>query len=338
MKNYIALGLILLSSLVSFGQTNAPVKKLNVVTTLPVLRDIAAQVGGEWVLVQSLAEPNQDAHFVQPKPTLIKKAAVADVFIEVGMSLELWGQKIIDAAGNTKIQTGQPGRVITSNGVDMMEIPLVLSREFGDVHPNGNPHIWLDPINVKKMAVNIYDGFVRVDPTHQEAYQKNLEAYQKKIDEALFGSELLKIVGSKKLTRLCEQGNLIKYLEEKKLISKLGGWLKKSENLRGKKVVTYHRTWAYFANRFGFKVLAEIEDKPGIPPSIRHRDEVVALMNQNNVRTILMEIFYDRVPAEYIAKKAAGKIVQVPIDVGALPQAGTYIDFIGYILAQLSKT
>ena len=169
--------------------------KLYVVTTLPILKDIAENIGQEFVKVESLAEPNQDAHFVQPKPTLMKKVSKADVFIELGLSLELWGQKIIDSVGNVRIQSGQPGRIIASNGVSTLEVPQILSRDFGDVHPQGNPHIWLDPLHVKKMAENIKIGFSNVDPAHEAIYAKNLLSYQTKIDVALFGEKLVNEVG-----------------------------------------------------------------------------------------------------------------------------------------------
>lgn len=312
--------------------------KLSVVTTLPVLKNIVEEVGGKWVSVESLADPAQDAHFVQPKPTLMKKVAQADAFVEIGLALELWGQKVVDSSGNPRVQTGQPGRIIAANGIATLEVPQVLSREFGDVHPNGNPHVWLDPINVKRMAANIAAGLSLVDAAHQKEFASNLEAFEKKIDNALFGADLVKAVGSKKLTRLCEQGNLFSYIKTKKLDAKVGGWLKKGQILRGKSVVTYHRTWAYFAARFDFSLAAEIEDKPGIPSSPKHRDDVISLMKAKNVQVILKELFYDRVPAEYIAKQTGAAIVEVPIDVGAVKEAGSYVDMIDYILDRLVAT
>jgi len=308
------------------------------VTTLPVLKDLVVNVGKDLVEVESLAEPNQDAHFVQPKPTLMKKVAKADVFVEVGLSLELWAQKIVDSTSNTRVQIGQPGRVIAASGVAALEIPQVLSRDFGDVHPQGNPHVWLDPVNIKQMAINIKNALVLADPIHKESYEKNLLEYQNKIDVFLFGQKLIDAVGSKKLTRLCEQNELMSFLQKKKLDHLLDGWLKKAVPLRGQEIVTYHRTWAYLSNRLGIKVAAEIEDKPGIPPSAKHRDEVVQLMKHNKVATILMEIYYDRLPADYIAKQTKASVVQVPIDVGAVKAAGNYFELMDYIVDQLLAT
>ncbi|MEI6805432.1 MAG: metal ABC transporter substrate-binding protein [Myxococcaceae bacterium] len=273
---------------------------IKVVTTLPVLKNITEEIGGSRVSVQSLAEPSQDAHFVQPKPTFMKKVREADLFIEVGLELELWGQKVIDSSGNPKVQIGQPGRVFASAGVPTIEIPTVLSRQLGDVHPYGNPHIWLDPVLVKKMAKNIAAGLTAVDYEGKAIYEKNLKAFQNKIDQAL-------VV-----------------------------WEKKAKSISNKKLVTYHRSWSYFANRFGFEVLGQIEVKPGIPPTPKHRDEIILLMKEAGVKTILAELFYDRTPSEYVSKRTDAKIVQVPIDVGAIPEAKDYFSLITYILEKLS--
>lgn len=272
---------------------------IKVVTTLPVLKNITEEIGGSRVSVQSLAEPNQDAHFVQPKPTFMKKVRGADLFIEVGLELELWAQKVIDSAGNPKVQMGQPGRVLASFGVPTLEIPQVLSRQLGDVHPYGNPHIWLDPVLVKKMAKNIANGLIAVDFEGQASYEKNLKIFQDKLDKALIA------------------------------------WEKKAQKIANKKIITYHRSWSYFVKRFGLEVLGQIEVKPGIPPTPKHRDEIILLMKEAGIKTILTELFYDKTPSEFIAARTGAKIVQVPIDVGAIPEAKDYFSLISYILDRL---
>lgn len=274
---------------------------IKIVTTLPVLKNITEEIGQDRVSVQSLAEPSQDAHFVQPKPTFMKKVREADLFIEVGLELELWAQKVIDSAGNPKVQIGQPGRVYASSGISTLEIPQVLSRQLGDVHPYGNPHIWLDPILVKKMAKNIAQGLISIDPKDKVLYERNLKIFQDKIDKAMIA------------------------------------WEKKAKAIPNKKLVTYHRSWSYFSNRFGFEVLGQIESKPGIPPTPKHRDEIITLMKEAGAKIILAELFYDKTPSEYIAKRTGAKIVQVPIDVGAVPEAKDYFSLMTYILEKIAN-
>src|SRR5687768_10425188 len=149
----------------ALGQDEAK-RKLEVVATTGVLASIAQAVGGERVEVQALADPRQDPHFVEPRPTLMQRARGADVFVEVGLQLELWAQKVVDGSGNARIQSGQPGRVVAAQGLHTLELPASLSREWGDVHPSGNPHVWLDPLNAGALADNIAAGLARVDPAH----------------------------------------------------------------------------------------------------------------------------------------------------------------------------
>jgi len=299
----ILISLNLLSSPVLAGSAPARQegKPLEVVTTLGVLADLARTLGGPYVHAEALADPRQDPHYVEPKPTLMEKARAADLFVEVGLGLELWGDKVVAGSGNPRIQAGQPGRVIASQGVQTLELPAVLSREWGDVHPQGNPHVWLDPLNARIMAENIERALAAADPAHAEAFHTNLEAFQRRIDEALFGAELVDDVGARQLARQARAGRLNEYLEREGLSDKLGGWLARAAPLRGRPIITYHKTCIYLAERFGFTIPIEIEEKPGIPPSARQRDHVVERIRTLGVKTLLQEVFYERAAADYFA-------------------------------------
>lgn len=276
-------------------------EKLNVVATLPVLADIARKVGGDAVDVKGLAQPNQDPHFVIPVPTLMKKARDADVFIENGLSLELWAQKVVDGSANSRIQPGQPGRIVASKGIPTLEVPSQMSREWGDVHPGGNPHVWLDPENAKIIARNISEGLSRVAPAQKSVFEAGLKKFVADID------------------------------------ARMPGWMDKAKSLKGKSIITYHKSFIYFAKRFGFTVPMEIEEKPGIVPSARHRDELIALMKRLNIKTIALELFYDRTAADYIAARTEAKVVPVPIDVGADAAAADYFSLIDLLVTRLSQ-
>ena len=313
-------------------------KKLEVVTTLGVLASLAREVGGDRIHAEALSDPRQDPHYVEPRPTLMQKARAADVFVEVGLQLELWGEKVVSGSGNPRIQQGQAGRVVASAGVQTLELPSVLSREWGDVHPYGNPHVWLDPLNAKTMAGNIAAALERLDAAHADEYRQHLEDFEKRIDAALFGKKLVEQVGGRQLARQARQGRLAEYLERENLAGELGGWLKKAEPLRGRPLVTYHKTSAYLASRFGFLVPIEIEEKPGIPPSARHRDRVLELMRVQKVKTILQEIFYERSAADYLAEKTGARAVLVPIDVGSEVGVSDYFALIDRLLDELVRS
>ena len=318
------LSFLLLAAFGAAAPAQPRAAKIKVVTTLGVLASLAHEVGGEFVEAEALADPQQDPHFVQPRPTLMEKARAADVFVELGMQLELWAQKVVEGSGNPRIQPGQPARVVASTGISALELPRELSREWGDVHPYGNPHVWLDPLNTKDMAANIAQGLEAVDPAHKEQYEANLKRFQERIDTALFGAELVKQVGGRMLTRQARQGRLAEYLAQKQLEKSLGGWLARAAPLAGRPVVTYHKSWVYFAERFGLKIPIEIEEKPGIPPSARHRDAVVERMKTQKVRTVLHEVFYDQGAADYLAQETGAHKAIVPIDVGASAGAADY--------------
>jgi zinc/manganese transport system substrate-binding protein len=329
-------------SLVALGGAalaqDAAKTKLHVVTTLGVLADLARQVGGDLVDASALADARQDPHYVEPRPTLMQRARDADVFIEIGLQLEMWGDKVVAGSGNTKIQTGQPGRIVASTGISTLELPTTLSREWGDVHPYGNPHVWLDPLNAKDMAANICDGLCKVDAAHASDYKAHLEAFQSKIDDSLFGAELVKQVGGKKLARLAREDRLNDYLQSKDLTKLLGGWLKLAQPLKGRPVITYHKTSIYLANRFGFGVPVEIEEKPGIPPSARHRDAVIEMIQQQGIKTVMQEPYYDRSAADYLAAQTKVHVIVVSIDVGTEVGVADYFALIDTLLGHLIES
>jgi zinc/manganese transport system substrate-binding protein len=334
------LSLLIAASLLPAGARgqNGSERKLQVVATSGVLASMAKVVGGDRVEVQALSSPRQDPHFVEPRPTLMQRAREADVFIEVGLQLELWAQKVVDGSGNPRIQTGQPGRIVASQGITTLEMPSSLSREWGDVHPNGNPHVWLDPLNAGEMAANIAAGLARVDSAHADEYAQRAEAFQRDLQERLFGRDLCTEIGASKLGRLARQGRLTEYLDSHQLAAKLGGWLKRAQPLRGKPIVSYHKTFVYLADRFELKIAAEIEEKPGIPPSARHRDAVLAMMQEQKVHTILQEIFYDRTAADYLAERTGARVAVVPIDVGEDVGLDGYPALIDHLLDELLES
>src|SRR5262245_37434611 len=195
----------------------APTKKITVVCTLPTLKSLAEEVGGNRVDVISLAKGDQDPHFVTPTPVLMRRTREAGLFIENGFSLELWADEVVNGSGNSKIFRGNPGRVVAGTGVSALEIPSVLTRELGDIHPQGNPHVWLDPLLAKAEANNIAEALKRADPEGVAYYDQRKADFDRRIDAALFGDELVKLVGIQKLTRLAWSGELDTFLESNKV-------------------------------------------------------------------------------------------------------------------------
>jgi zinc/manganese transport system substrate-binding protein len=313
-------------------------KKLKIVTTLNYLRYVAQQVGGDKVEAVALANPKQDPHYVTPTPTMNQTAKDAGLFIENGLSLDIWSKNVLDASGNPNIQTGSPGHLIATINVPVKELPTEVSRAWGDIHPQGNPHVWLDPLNIKIVADNIADKLKKLDPQNADYYTKKDEEFNNKLDASMFGEELVKALGKKGgdiLTRKTKNGELYSWLKTKHLEQKLSGWMKKAEGLVGTKIITYHKTYIYFADRFGLVIEGELEEKPGIPPPPQHRDEVVDMVNKEGIKIILNDNFYSKEAAEYVASKSKAKVVLTYLDVGANETVDSYENLISYLLDEI---
>jgi len=314
--------------------------KLKVVTTLNYLRYVAQEIGGDRVTAAALANAKQDPHYVTPTPAMNQLASDADLFIENGLSLDIWAKNVLDASGNPAIQPGSPGHLIATVNVPVKELPTEVSRAWGDIHPQGNPHIWLDPLNVRIVGKNIADRLAQLDPGHAQYYQSRYEAFRSRLDAALFGEELVKALGKSGgdvLVRKAVNGELTDWLKLRGLEGKLGGWMKEAAPLNGMKVITYHKTYIYFAERFGLQLAGELEEKPGIPPPPQHRDAVVEQVQRDGIKVILNDNFYSRDAADYIAGKTGAKVVVTYLDVGATPEVDTYEKLITFLIQSIAQ-
>ena len=274
--------------------------KLNVVTTTTNLASIAESVGGQHVSVTSIGSGDEDPHFIQAKPSYMMKARKADLWICVGMELEIgYEGLILQGSRNPRIQINTPGHLDASEGIMKLEVPTgKVDRSMGDVHPLGNPHYWLDPYNGRIIAKNICQRLKELDPEHAGDYDRNLAAFLSKLDTAM------------------------------------AGWVAKLKPFEHSRIVTYHRSWPYFANRFNLDVVAELEPKPGIPPGPKHILEVINIMKSEKAGVILMEPFYNRDDAEAVAKKTGAKVVVVPNAVNE--QVKDYIAMLDNLVNRLS--
>jgi len=314
-------------------------KKLRIVTTTTDLKSIAQDIGGNKVTVTSIATGYQDPHFVEAKPSYMMKARRADLWIRVGLELEIgYEQLIIDGARNGKIRIGTEGHLDASEGVARLEVPSTqkVDRSMGDIHPLGNPHYWLDPLNGKVIARNITERLCKLRERDAAYFRSNFAKFCAKIDECLFGPALVKKVGGDRLCALSQMGTLGQFLKAEGLEKELGGWMGKMWPYRGEKVVTYHRSWSYFAHRFGLVVAEELEPKPGIPPSPRHIQEVIEKMKREGIKVILVEPFYEMKSPTLVAEKTGAKVVRVANSVGGTKEASDYFVLFDYIVAGIA--
>ncbi len=311
---------------------------LKVVTTTTDLKSIVEAVGGEAVEATSICRGYENPHAIQAKPSYMMAARKADLWVRVGMDLEIGYERlIIEGSRNRKIRVGSPGHLDASSGVLRLEVPQAkVTRLMGDVHPLGNPHYWLDPLNGRIMAKTIAGRLAELSPGKADLFRQNLHAFQEALDQHMFGANLVQQVGGERLWALELDGKLDGFLEAEKLEHKLGGWLAKMRPLRGRKIITYHRSWSYFAGRFGLVVADELEPKPGVPPSPSHLAEVIERANREHIEAILMEPFYRRKAADFVASRTGAKVLVCAHSVGGQKKAGDYLSLIDLVVSRLT--
>ncbi len=274
---------------------------LQVVTTTQDPAAITRAIGGERVKVTALAKGYQDPHYLEAKPSYMLQLHRADLVEVIGLDLEIgYIGALLRGARNDNIQPGQAGFLDLSQFVKPMEVIGMADRGQGDIHPNGNPHFWLDPENARLLARGIAARLSQLDPSGKATYEKNLAAFDNKLND-----------------------------KEKQ-------WTARMAPLSGKSIVTYHRSWTYFAKRYGFSVAEFVEPKPGIPPAPAHTLSLIKLMRQQGIKVILMENFYDKRAPELIADKAGAKLAVVPNSVGGEEGIDTYFDLIDRITGALA--
>jgi ABC-type Zn uptake system ZnuABC Zn-binding protein ZnuA len=286
-----------------------PVK---VVTTLAVIAAIVKDIGGDRVSVASLTAPAEDPHFVKAKPTFKRLVSDADLFMEIGRSLELWVPQVIAAAVNSKL-SGR-GLVSVSTGMKALEVPSELTRKKGDIHPQGNPHVWLSALGAVKMAENIKAALINVDGQHKDVYEKNFIAFKERLSKALFGEELIKTAGNADfLWRLHEGKKLKEYVMSKK--KPLGGWLQMASSI-DYPFMTYHTVWSYLVDEFDLKFFAAIEEKSGVAPTPKFLNELIARAKAAKVKHVFDARYYvgeSRV-IDLVAKEIGGKKIFIDAD------------------------
>jgi ABC-type Zn uptake system ZnuABC Zn-binding protein ZnuA len=312
--------------------TEAPVNPIRVVTTLPDYAWLAKRIGGEDVIVDSIARGNQDPHFVRPRPSFGALMRDADLFVTTGLDLELWVPPLLDAAGNRNLLEGGPGYVAAWPGIRLLDVPAVASRSEGDVHVYGNPHIHTDPLNMIPIARNILAGLQNIDPGRAGQYRDREKAVEDSLHRLMFGGELVDLLGGETLARLEQGGKLRDFLEGKEyprgsgrtLAGRLGGLLKRAEPLRGRRIIGYHKSWIYFAARFGLEEVGYIEPKPGIPPTPRHVETLIGLIRDQGIRVILAANYFDPSKPQVIAERTGAIVVTAPLSTGGEPGLEEY--------------
>ena len=316
--------------------------KVKVVTSLTTYGAIAREIVGDRGIVNSIATGDENPHYVQPKPSFVPLLGQADVFVTTGLDLELWVPALLDKANNPKVTEGGPGYVAAYAGIDLLDVPTSFSRAQGDIHVYGNPHIWTSPLNAVQIGRNILTGLRRVSPENADYFAQREKDFEERVYQALFGNELVKLLGGTTLADLDRQGKLLDFLRTKQyqgvpLFSRLGGWLKEAMPFRGKPVACYHKEWDYFSKEYDVPCVDYIEPKPGIPPTPGHVLEVINEMRAQHIEVLLSTNYYDRNQVVEVAQKTAAKAVIVPSNTGGAVGINTYFDLMNLWISELAR-
>jgi len=263
------LSLLLLATLAAFALPATAAAKLRVAASTTDLGSIAASVGGDQVEVFAIARPTDDVHRVEVLPSYMVKVARAQVYLKVGLGLDQWADGIITGSRNGALKIVDCGA-----GIDALDKPTgKVTAAQGDVHPNGNPHYWLDPRNGAIVAHEIVEAFGAADPAHAADYAKRADAFATQA-QATFadGTKAAAAMGSKV-------------------------------------ILTYHASWVYVAHAFGLEIAGTVEPVPGIPPTAKHLAELVDIVKSRKVGVLLEEPYFSADAGKFLARNAGIRVV-----------------------------
>lgn len=251
--------------------------EISVLTTVSDLNVIVQEIGGKEVKSEALAKGSQDPHYLEPKPSFMLKASKADLLVSIGLGLEVgWLPSIVQGARNPKIQVGQPGFLEVGKAVSALEIPAgKVTRAEGDVHPEGNPHVLLDPIRAGEIAQVIAKRLGEIDAPHAALYKSRADGLQKR------------------------------------LADKTKDWSDRVAKSGIKQVISFHKTLTYFFDRFKIQNPMILEPLPGVPPTAKHTMEVIERAKADKINLIMVENFFDSTVANRVSKDVPGLRVEI---------------------------
>jgi len=274
---------------------------LNVFACEPEWGALAQELGGDKVSVYSATTALQDPHRIEARPSLIARIRSADLLICTGSELEIgWIPLLLTQSGNSKIQLGSPGYFEASQYVARLEIPKVIDRALGDIHPGGNPHVHTDPRSITRITPVLIERMAQLDPANAESYRSRGRSFLERWQAAI------------------------------------ARWEQQAAPLKGIPVVVYHKDFSYFINWTGMREAGSLEPKPGIPPTPSHLAELIDQMKRAPAKVIVYSPYNSPQAAEFLSSRANIPAVMVPFTVGGTDKAkdlfGLFDDTIARLL------
>ena len=333
---HVLTALVVLACLLVAGSLAA--EPLRVCATVPELGSLAEEVGGTEVTVTVFTKGTEDPHFTVPKPSFIKALNACHVYVQIGLELEVgWAPALLQNARNAAVMPGGPGFIDASEAISALGVPSGrIDRSMGDVHPGGNPHYLLDPMNGLRVAALLWDRFAALRPEAEQHFAARYADFRQRLGTALVGVALSRKYDFEKLALLAEHGRLVDFLDNQGDTALLDGWLAVLHPHTGAKVVAEHDAWVYFATRFGLQVIAFLEPIAGVPPTTSHLGTVIERMRAEQIGVVLTTAYYDPRYARFVSEKTGAAVVPIAHQVGARPGTGDYLSMSDYNVKQLA--
>jgi zinc/manganese transport system substrate-binding protein len=259
--------------------------KLRVFACEPEWGALTQELAGDKVDVDVATSALQDVHQIEAKPSLIAKVRRADLTVCSGAELEVgWLPQLVRQSGNNKIAGGN-GVFSAASQVQTLQKPAQLDRANGDVHPQGNPHVQMDPYRMLTIAKALDARLVALDAANAVTYQQRLADFS---------------------TRW---------------LAAIKRWETKAAPLKGRNIVVHHDSWIYLTNWLGMKQIGALEPKPGVPPTSAHLAELISTAKSSNTLAIVRAAYQDPKASEWLAQRTSVPAIALPFTVGGDAQA-----------------
>ena len=264
---------------------------------------LLTELAGDAVDVDVATTALQDVHVVEARPSLIAKMRKADLLVCSGAQLEIgWLPQLLRQAGNAKVASGA-GSFMAATQVVTLEKPASVDRSAGDVHPDGNPHVQLDPYRVLAIAMALSTRLAELDAANATIYQQRLGDFESRWEAAI------KV------------------------------WEAKAAPLKGKAVVVHHSSWIYLLQWLGMHEIGSLEPKPGVPPTSSHLSSLIDVTKSGGAIAIICAAYQDSKPSEWLAERTGVPALVLPFTVGGDDQSkdlfGLYDSTINKLLGVL---
>ncbi len=259
----------------------------NIFACEPEWAALAQEIGGEKITVTAATRAQEDPHHLRPKPSLLAAMRKADLVICSGASLEIgWLPVLLQKAGSAGVQPGATGNLVASDYVQRLEVPTKLDRAEGDIHPEGNPHIHLNPHNVARVAAEMARRLAALDVANAAYYEARQVDFLQRWEAAV-----------------------------KK-------WEAQAASLRGTRVVVHHKSLTYLLNWLGMEEAGTLEAKPGIPPTPSHLKALLQKLRTNPAKLILRTPYEPERASLWLSEQTGTRALVLPYTVGGDEQSG----------------